>query len=487
MIARPGQFPDWDDNDTDVTQPPASYVSDGAPAADPVWRQYLNWMFSRIGRWIRRLDQETIRPAEIFGNHQTPAGVSFVANLTGSTLVQPAGHFTTRAVYANGIRVAPTDAPARTYTASRDTYWDLDEDGVLYATEVPVSDPAPAIAAGRTRVALAVSDGTSVTSVAAFPIESHKRLAGRFTVPVTGLTYELSSNRGVIADGGDLGPFDPSGLVSIGRQIIQTSTAGYDNGAGLNQPAAAGGHTFYKVLNARVNIALNTVARETTAADSYMYVFGARGFEILYRAAGLSDSWTNVIDAVTGWTRLLGFSDAGTTEDFAVGGDVVADGDYTYAAAQTRTLTLFGREGQFLDDGSFTQGLSEIPTSTNLLLNYTGSGPANVVYPVHLPDGAVITGVDLVGSIGATGARVWLQRRSVSGATTQSLNAGSPDYDVIASTASGSVNPLTINASSGIRTVDHSDYHYAVVVHFPTGSTGTIEAIQITYTVTQAS
>lgn len=490
MIARPGQFPDWDENETDVTQPPASYVSDGAPAAEPVYRQYLNWMWNRIGRWLRRFDQEIVRPEEIFGDHQTPAGVAFVSNLTGSSLVQPAGHFTGRVAYANGIRVGATDGPARTYTASRDTYWDLDSDGTYYATEVANGDPVPAVAVGRVRVALAVSDGTSVTSVSAFPVETHKRLAGRFTVASTGLTFEQSANRGVIAEAGDLGPFDASGdsAFSIGRQIWHALTGAYAASSGLNQS----GHAFYKVVNARINAATGVVTRDATGRDSYLYVFGEGGFEILFRGSGLADSWTHVVNSGSGWTRLVGLSDAGIADNQAfVGaissaGNIQTAGEHTYDAARTRYLSLAAAEGIVEPAADFDYGLGQDAGNTGLSVTYSGAGTANVVMPVHLPDGALITGATFVGSANATGCRVWIQRIDRATGAVDSLRAGATDYDTIGSTSINDSSALTIDETSGVRTIDNQEYVYAAVIFYPPGGTGTAQRVRITYTVTQA-
>lgn len=51
-MAYPTDLPEWDTNDSNSTEPPAQYKTDGLPERVPLTYDYLNWMLSRTWTWI---------------------------------------------------------------------------------------------------------------------------------------------------------------------------------------------------------------------------------------------------------------------------------------------------------------------------------------------------------------------------------------------------------------------------------------------------
>jgi len=62
----------------------------------------------------------------------------------------------------SGMATAAAELTGHTFTASKDTYRDLEFDGVWYFTEVAVGAPAPALASGRLRVAVTRTDAADI-------------------------------------------------------------------------------------------------------------------------------------------------------------------------------------------------------------------------------------------------------------------------------------------------------------------------------------
>ena len=67
--------------------------------------------------------------------------------------------------YINGIRLVIAAVPNHTFTASKDTYVDLGDNGVLDYNEVSNNATPPALAASHLRLARVVTDGSNTTSI----------------------------------------------------------------------------------------------------------------------------------------------------------------------------------------------------------------------------------------------------------------------------------------------------------------------------------
>lgn len=82
---------------------------------------------------------------------------------TGLTADMSAG-----VAYINGLRLSISGVSNRAFTASKDTYVDLGDNGVLDYNEVSNGAAAPAIAANHLRIAKVVTNATDTTSITLF-------------------------------------------------------------------------------------------------------------------------------------------------------------------------------------------------------------------------------------------------------------------------------------------------------------------------------
>lgn len=71
---------------------------------------------------------------------------------------------TAGAVYINGARVAVSAVTARTFTASKDTYMDVDTTGTVNYTEVSNNAASPALSANRIRIGVIITGATSIAA-----------------------------------------------------------------------------------------------------------------------------------------------------------------------------------------------------------------------------------------------------------------------------------------------------------------------------------
>ena len=75
------------------------------------------------------------------------------------------GTMTSGVVYANGIRVAVGGVGSHNFTASQDTYVDVDYNGNVYYLPVANNAASPALTANAVRVAKVITNGTAISSV----------------------------------------------------------------------------------------------------------------------------------------------------------------------------------------------------------------------------------------------------------------------------------------------------------------------------------
>lgn len=170
MADRPSEFPEW------ASAPPPSSITSpttperqagdqpaGAPVGAGPRRQFHNWLFNLIYRWLLWLHQAIFRASDLMPNQALLVGS---APVTGTGLTVLAGSFSGRVV-ADGYSVGP-DAiagPAHTYAATSDTYWDLGRDGAWHAVVVAALAAEPAVTANATRVYMVRTNATDRTAV----------------------------------------------------------------------------------------------------------------------------------------------------------------------------------------------------------------------------------------------------------------------------------------------------------------------------------
>lgn len=82
------------------------------------------------------------------------------ANLTGLS-----GTMTAGVVYVNGIRKSVATVASNTFTASRDTYVDVDSTGAVGYSAVTNGASAPALSSNSVRVAKIITNGTTIASI----------------------------------------------------------------------------------------------------------------------------------------------------------------------------------------------------------------------------------------------------------------------------------------------------------------------------------
>lgn len=104
------------------------------------------------------------KPDEIVGDFVASGGiVALSSGLTGS--------FTDIVYYINGLRHTKSEAN-KLYTASRDTYVDIGDDGTVDYNAVTNGAAAPTLAADHIRVAKVVTSGSAITSVTQSGLDS---------------------------------------------------------------------------------------------------------------------------------------------------------------------------------------------------------------------------------------------------------------------------------------------------------------------------
>ena len=203
---RPSLKPEWANDPpvappTTITEPTSTQKAHGwQPAGSVAFaggkpvRQIMNWLQNLYQQWVQWFDQTTFRPSDFLATGGIP-GTGSVPT-TGSGLAIAASNFSSSA-YVNGYRVdaASSLSPAYTYTASRDTYWDVARTGTWTATAVTNGAGAPAVASNSVRCFKLVTDATNRTSV----VDLRTALVATFGT-VNATTLAVSGNATITGD-----------------------------------------------------------------------------------------------------------------------------------------------------------------------------------------------------------------------------------------------------------------------------------------------
>lgn len=92
-------------------------------------------------------------------------------------------------IYLAGKRVTVSAVSARTFTASKDTYVDVDNTGALYYSEVTNNATSPSLTAGRLRVAIIVTGASNIANAGSINQGQFKAL-----LPVVSSNYLVFSD-----------------------------------------------------------------------------------------------------------------------------------------------------------------------------------------------------------------------------------------------------------------------------------------------------
>lgn len=174
MAQQPNELPEWatvpTPGDTGaVTAPTLTRRRTGFLSGRNIVRGYLNWILNLIAAWVGWLSQVTSRLWRFLAPDQALPGGTPPA--TGASLTVLAGSFTASAI-VDGNLTGPIAAPAHTYAANADTYWDLGVDAVWRTVVVASGSPEPAVTASpvSVRVYRVRTNGSAITAT-----ESYRR------------------------------------------------------------------------------------------------------------------------------------------------------------------------------------------------------------------------------------------------------------------------------------------------------------------------
>lgn len=165
MVARPTELPKWaTDGGADVTTPSAPQQEAGYDTPNPR-RGYANWLALRTYEMLEWLEQ-ALRPTDLeLADGPLPGGTAPTTSPAG--LGSAASVFSGRAII-NGDPIGGRGviaSPLYTYTASRDTYWDLSDAAGWTAVVVANGAGEPAVTADSVRFYKVVTNATDKTSV----------------------------------------------------------------------------------------------------------------------------------------------------------------------------------------------------------------------------------------------------------------------------------------------------------------------------------
>lgn len=474
MPARPLNEVTWDTNDTDTTAPTSGEQTDGLPIASTLSRQKINWIFARLSQWVRYHWQSIFRPADVYADqisraHSDPPG-------TGAGLGPVAAADFSARVFINGMAVGPVASSSYTYSASSDTYWDLDEDGLWTAAAVANGAGAPALTANSVRCFMVVTDGTDRTAVTDY---TPAHVTVDQPLRLQGVTYRQEAATDVY----ELIEQDQD---SSGADL---PTRTYRSDTGPTGYAQA----------CRV-IAVNAVWDESgsvwnrdVSGDSYLYIFGRLGSMTLTRNSGLSSGWLNTLDDTTGWhtdsflSEGVGYSFIKTSGTILSGGSITSLSTCTatnllYSSRLTRTRSINGSAGACNNTGSTATGYDLFSFGQGIQTATT----AAVSYPldVHVPNGAILTSITWQGSAGSAGnTRVSVGRVDKTTGTISYFRSGTT-YDTFTNQAYLTAMPLTLDAAFAATAFDHAAYSYFVYIAPQAGQDDTsVLSIDVVYTV----
>jgi len=140
------------------------------------------------------------------------SGCVWTADSAGSTLN---GSMTAGVVYLSGKRVAVSAVTAHGFTASKDTYVDVDNTGTLHYTEVSNNAASPALSSGYLRLAIVVTGGSSIAAAASINQGQESRV-----LPIaSSVPYAVTDSLGNL-----ICPRDPQRKILGYRQITTNFT-----------------------------------------------------------------------------------------------------------------------------------------------------------------------------------------------------------------------------------------------------------------------
>ena len=169
---------------------------------------------------------------KIFNRYDYVAnGCVWTADSPGSTRV---ASMTAGTVVINGIPISVGVVTSRTFTASKDTYVDIDSTGTISYTEVANNVISPALAANSIRLAIVVTGASNIAN--AYSINQGKLTATTTGyLPNTAITNWIAPNSSVNVDGNGnlICPRDPERRLVSSYARAAASTTGSPGGTSV--------------------------------------------------------------------------------------------------------------------------------------------------------------------------------------------------------------------------------------------------------------
>lgn len=204
---------------------------------------------------------------------------------TSSSSSPPVGTMTSGVVYINGKRVPVNTVASHTFTASKDTYIDIDVNGNITYIEASNNGTSPALTANSIRVAIIVTNATAITTVNQGGVSA--------TAPV------VSSNTLTISDsiGNRIYPTNPNGgliayRVGPGYTTVGTSTENITGANLCNAIIPAGRNAKITVRHLAIQTTTGAtpsgllisagIAEGATSLDTANYSFFTVGQQQMY-------------------------------------------------------------------------------------------------------------------------------------------------------------------------------------------------------------
>lgn len=188
----------------------------------------------------------------------------------------------------------------------------------------------------------------------------------------------------------------------------------------------------------------------SAGADSYKLTIDKDGWRLFLHRDADGATWDDVTSPNTNWREVETFGSR--TKRLIV---PASEGIWTTGSPITVATGAPGSMDDPVDNAGEVGALRAITT---------GVPDKSAIFPLHLPQGSVVTAVTLEGGFNTPAAeqiRVALVRFDGIGNTRTSFRSGTA-YDVITGTGTATkvLKPLTIDAAEAIRTIDNLNYSY---------------------------
>jgi hypothetical protein len=339
----------------------SGHEANGAGAGVMIGANDFNEPRRHSARWIRALITRTVpSDAGLFGSFLLPGSGGW--NVSGGTLNGTLGaSWVLVDADDNGgvvIQYNVTAGSPHVFTASRDTYVDLAEDGTATYTAVANGNPEPAVAASSVRVWKVVTDGTEITAATAQIPE----------MPVfKDIAAESLAITDLLAVGGDL---DVTGNLTVGGDSALGDDAG-DSHTITGSVAVTGDTAITGSLTVAADNPANFTGDVTLGSDSAdaITVNGTTTFNAPVTIA-------NGQAFVANGNSTIGNADTDTltcnaTATFVNG--VSFNGNVTLGDLNTDTITFTAKSASDFDMGTFAlRGVGRVVLETGVLPTNAG-------------------------------------------------------------------------------------------------------------------